>query len=110
MPGEIVYFTIGTPDTGKAQEFYGGLFGWSFAPGTVDDGFQIDGASPAGGLHGQKDGSGPRVYFAVDDIQAAVQRVRELGGDADEPTKGSYGWSANCTDDQGVMFSLYSTS
>ena len=107
MAGELVYFTIPVPDTGAAQAFYGGLFGWGFTPGNVPGGYQITGVTPPGGLHGGGDGSTPRVYFGVDDIEAAVARVRELGGHAGDPQEIASGRTAHCRDDQGTEFGLW---
>jgi predicted enzyme related to lactoylglutathione lyase len=42
--------------------------------------------------------------FRVDDIQAAVERVRAAGGTASEPRHEGYGIRAECADDQGVRF------
>ena len=105
---ELCYFTIGAPDPERAQGFYGGLFGWSFAPGTVPGGLHVEGSVPPAGIHGG-DEAGIRVYFRVDDIAAAVTRVEELGGEAGE-IEGSVaagGAYAACRDDQGVAFSLF---
>jgi predicted enzyme related to lactoylglutathione lyase len=44
--------------------------------------------------------------FRVDDIQAAVERVRAAGGTASEPQHEGYGIRAECADDQGVRFLL----
>ena len=45
--------------------------------------------------------------WTVEDIDAAVARVREAGGTViDEPSQQSYGRSALCTDDQGSRFYL----
>lgn len=45
--------------------------------------------------------------WTVDDIDAAVARVREAGGTVlDEPSRQPYGLSAECTDDQGSRFYL----
>ena len=48
------------------------------------------------------------VYFDVDDVDASVKKVRELGGTADEkmPVPGE-GWFAGCTDSEGNKFSLW---
>jgi uncharacterized protein len=44
----------------------------------------------------------------VEDIEAAVKRVRELGGTADEPGLAETGGRfASCRDDQGVEFGLH---
>jgi uncharacterized protein len=50
----------------------------------------------------------PRVVpmFRVDDIQAAVERVRAAGGTAGEPMHEGYGIRAECVDDQGTVFYL----
>jgi predicted enzyme related to lactoylglutathione lyase len=52
--------------------------------------------------------SGPRVYFDVDDINAATARVSELGGTAGEalPVPGM-GWFAVCNDNAGNEFGLW---
>jgi predicted enzyme related to lactoylglutathione lyase len=108
MPGEIVYFVIPVPDGGRAQAFYGGLFGWDFTPGNLPEGFNIQGSRPAGGLFGGADeASGIDVYFTVDDIAAAGARVRELGGEAGEVQETDAGLYASCRDDQGTGFSLF---
>ncbi len=52
------------------------------------------------------DSTDPRVWIEVDDIHEAVAKVRELGGQADEPVQYDSGWSADCTDPQGVAFSV----
>ena len=107
MAGDLVYFVIPVGDGERAQAFYGDLFGWGFEPGNVPGGYQITGSTPPGGLYGGGEGSRPLVYFSVDDIQAATARVRELGGEADEPQQIASGWMADCRDDQGTHFSLW---
>jgi uncharacterized protein len=44
--------------------------------------------------------------YVVDDIAAAVARVRAAGGSSTDPERQPYGVSATCTDDQGTRFSL----
>jgi predicted enzyme related to lactoylglutathione lyase len=53
---------------------------------------------------------GPRVYFDVDDVQAAVAKVKELGGEAAEamPVPG-LGWFATCKDNVGNDFGVWQT-
>jgi uncharacterized protein len=43
----------------------------------------------------------------VDDIQAAVTKVRELGGEAGAPEEIASGFMASCRDDQGTKFNLW---
>jgi hypothetical protein len=45
--------------------------------------------------------------YRVDDITAAVERVRAAGGHADEPARRPYGLLAECVDDQGATFRLW---
>jgi predicted enzyme related to lactoylglutathione lyase len=47
------------------------------------------------------------VWFKVTDIHAAVARVRQLGGHADQLQQSPSGWSAPCRDDQGTLFNLW---
>ena len=54
------------------------------------------------------DGRGPRVYFDVDDINAATARVGELGGESGEamPVPGM-GWFSINKDTEGNEFGLW---
>ena len=64
-----------------------------------------------GGAIQPKEGSeGPRVYFDVDDINAATARVKELGGESSDgmPVPGM-GWFATCKDSEGNDFGLWQT-
>jgi predicted enzyme related to lactoylglutathione lyase len=45
--------------------------------------------------------------YAVDDIDAAIDRVRIAGGSAEPPTDEPFGRTANCVDDDGTPFALY---
>lgn len=67
----------------------------------------IDTRGVRGGLH-DGDESNITLYFSVPDIEAAVRRVRELGGQADDPEHASSsGRYVSCRDDQGVRFGLH---
>ena len=48
-----------------------------------------------------------QMSYRVDDIAAAVERVRAAGGHADVPDRKPYGLLAECVDDQGVTFRLW---
>jgi predicted enzyme related to lactoylglutathione lyase len=102
MTGEPSHFELGVPDKERGRAFYNALFGWK-----IDEIGWIDTGGVRGGLHGDDPETGVVLYFAVDDIDAAVRRVRELGGEADEPgpieESGRY---TSCRDDQGVVFGL----
>jgi predicted enzyme related to lactoylglutathione lyase len=107
VAGDLVYFWIPVPDSERAKAFYGGLLGWRFAPGNIPDGFQITNASPPGGLHGGEEASHPLVCFEVGDMEAAVARVQELGGESDQPQEITSGSYVRCRDDQGTQFFLW---
>jgi predicted enzyme related to lactoylglutathione lyase len=110
VASELCYFTIGVASTAQAQRFFGRLFGWEFAPGNYKDAYFITNLTFPGGLHGPQTGTGPRLYFLVDDIDEAIGRVRELGGEAGEPQSDANGTNVDCRDDQGTPFSLFSPS
>jgi predicted enzyme related to lactoylglutathione lyase len=112
MNGELSFFELGVGDTDRARAFYGSLFGWEF----VDEGkgATIETPNIPGGLHGGDPGASPYVFFRVADLDAALARVRELGGEVgkdvggDDPdTIARFGRFALCTDDQGSGFGLH---
>jgi uncharacterized protein len=104
--GDVCYFVMPVGDAGRAQAFYGGLLGWQFEPGNVPGGSNIEGVSPPGGMFEGGEG-GPELYFMVDDLEAARERVRELGGEADEPQATTGGRFSRCRDDQGAAFGIW---
>jgi predicted enzyme related to lactoylglutathione lyase len=105
--GDIEYVTIGVPDSDVAAAFYGELLGWTFAPGSVPGGKQVVGPTPLAGLWGGDANRQPvQLMYRVDDIDAAVERVRRAGGTAAGVEQQPYGRSADCVDDQGLAFFL----
>ena len=65
-------------------------------------------------MHGGDKGASPYVFFAVDDMAAALERVRELGGEVDdmdvegnEDQVARFGRFKLCRDDQGSPFGLH---
>jgi uncharacterized glyoxalase superfamily protein PhnB len=106
-PGEVSYLTYEVTDSTAFKAFYSRVLYWTFAPGRIDDGWQVEQTHPMAGVAG---GSAQRVtvpMWTVEDVDAAVARVREAGGTViDEPSQQPYGKSAQCTDDQGTRFYL----
>ena len=105
-PGDIVYVTWRVQDEQRTAAFFGELLGWTFTPGHVEHGLQVHGANILGGLwgggqHAQVDA---KLMYEVADIADAVATIRALGGTATEPELQPYGWSSECTDDQGMEF------
>lgn len=112
MAGEPSWFEVGVGDLEKARAFYGGLFGWELEPYT-SGGSVIRTAGLAGGLHGGDPGATAMVFYAVDDLDAALTRVAELGGaqvpigEEDEGGVTPLGRFGICRDDQGSLFGLH---
>lgn len=100
------YLEIGAPDGERARSFFADLFGWTFT--SMDDGGWFDSGDIKTGLHGNDDDPAMIVYFEVPDIEAAVVKVRELGGKADDPTpeEPGFGRFSTCADPQGIRFGL----
>ena len=111
MPGEIVHFEIPADDTEKGRGFWGGLFGWQFqsVPGPFEYDMTRISEKTGGAITDMEPGKqGLRVYFDVDDINAGAARVKELGGEANEPRPvPSMGWFSTCKDTQGNEFGLW---
>ena len=94
-------------DPARARRFWGGFLGVELQGRDEGEGegWQTHGAGPALGLHPRGTGPGDRVslpYFSVPDMNAALQRVRELGG---EVIHQGERWSV-CRDTEGSPFGL----
>ncbi|MFD2471579.1 VOC family protein [Amycolatopsis silviterrae] len=106
--GEAGYFTFQVPDDARAKAFYGAVLGWQFRKGSLPTAWGIEGHGLPGGLWGGSElQTGWKLMFAVDDLEAALGRVREHGGRAGEVEHQPYGRSADCADDQGIEFWLW---
>ena len=110
MTGELSFFELGTGNYDRARAFYSALFGWDFEP--MDGGGRISTPTIPGGIHSDDAGASPYVFFAVDDLDAAVAKVHELGGsggpmDENPETVAEFGRFALCKDDQGSSFGLH---
>jgi len=104
--GDLAYVTMEVVDSARTRAFYGSVLGWTFTPGTVEDGWQVEDVAPMAGLAGGRETATVVPMYRVDDIAAAVQRVRAVGGTATEPERQPYGVMSVCTDDQGTSFYL----
>jgi hypothetical protein len=110
MTGELSFFELGTGDYDRARAFYSELFGWKFDE--TDGGARITTPTVPGGIHPNDAGASPYVFFAVDDLDAAIARVNELGGsgeamDETPDAVAEFGRFALCQDDQGSTFGLH---
>jgi hypothetical protein len=113
MAGQMVHIEIPADDTAKAQEFWGSLFGWEFQamPGPSEYHMTRLSDSQGAAITNMEPGKrGARVYFDVDDIKAGAAKVKELGGEAGDPSPvPSMGWFSTCTDPHGNEFGLWQT-
>ena len=107
MPGQIVHIEIPSDDTTKGRE----LFGWQFeaAPGAPDYYMtRISDRQGAAVTNMEPGRRATRAYFDVDDINAGAAKVKELGGEADEPQPvPGMGWFSTCRDPHGNEFGLW---
>ena len=125
MSGEIVHFEIPADDTERAYAFYRDAFGWQIQPmPELDYAFVTttpvdDNGRPAkpgminGGMFQRnKDLSKPVVTINVDDIDAALARVAELGGTpvGEKAAVADMGWAAYFTDPEGNVMGLWQTA
>ncbi|CAN5243003.1 VOC family protein [soil metagenome] len=93
--GEFCWNELGTTNVESCKTFYSELFGWQFkenAPMACPDGgemiyseISVDGEKQFGGIYqmGKEFGETPShwmSYIAVDDVDAAAEKVAELGG------------------------------
>ena len=94
-------------DAHRAKEFYEAVLQVRFSsghPGT----WRTEEISPPLGIRSSRDAEpGVQLSYRVDDIAAAVERVRASGGRAGEPERQPYGLLAECADDQGATFRLW---
>jgi predicted enzyme related to lactoylglutathione lyase len=116
MMPTIVHFDVPADDIGRAQAFYGSLFGWKFEKyqGPIEY-YQIH-TTAMDGSPGVYGGMGPRGepgqqimnYVGVPSVAEYLERVVQLGGTVlmprtPIPTVGSL---AICQDSEGNRFGL----
>ena len=94
-------------DPERAREFWEGLLQKTLESRDPEQGrgWQVDHEGIVFGLHERGSGPGDRFslpYFAVADLAAALERVRELGGEVVHPGER---W-AICRDSEGTPFGL----
>lgn len=98
-------------DTERARRFWSALLEVEVEPraGGEGEGWQTRSGPPAVGVHARGPGPGDSFslpYFAVDDMAAALSRVRELGGTVVHP---GAAWAV-CKDSEGSPFGLAAAS
>jgi len=118
--GEFSWTELVTSDREAAWSFYSGVFGWELTeamdmgPGGIYQMFSR-GAHPLGGFYNLPEGMTTPAwlfYVRVPDADAAVEKVKELGGSVlngpmEVPGGGRV---AQCLDPQGAAFAVHSES
>lgn len=106
MTGEPTYLELGVPDADAARAFYGAVLGWE--PGGASGPGQVDTPTLDIGIHDGDDERVFQVFFAVDDLDAAMARIEAAGGRVLEDVHDTIGFGrwVPCADDQGTRFGL----
>ena len=113
-PGALVWNELASSDLDASSAFYGSLFGWETSPfeggaapylsiknGTANNGGMRELDSPGMPPHWM-------VYFGVQDIDAGLMQVKELGGKVHAgPVDIQMAKIAIVQDPQGAVFALY---
>jgi predicted enzyme related to lactoylglutathione lyase len=108
-PVVLVEFPADEPE--RARAFWSRVLAVELEPREAVEGhgWQTDSDAPALGLHERGPGPGDRfslVYFSVDDLKAALARVRSAGGEVVHPGER---WAV-CRDSEGSPFGLVQRS
>ncbi len=113
-PGALVWNELSSPDLQASKAFYSDLFGWEVAPfeGSPTPYLAIKnaGANNGGMRELAPPGMPPHwlVYFGVEDIDAALTKVEELGGTKiDGPIDIQMAKIGIVQDPQGAFLALY---
>ena len=116
--GMPVWFDVLVGDLESAERFYREAAGWPTRRLTIADqeqpyytsivgGAPVCGVGRAGYFGGEQAPSRWRIYFAVEDADAAARRVRELGGSViAEPIDFTFGRMVEVADPHGTRFLL----
>jgi uncharacterized protein len=112
-PGAICWNELASSDLDASAAFYSQLFGWQVDPveGSPTRYLMIkNGDAANGGMRERQQQEPPNwlVYFAVDDIDAAMAKVTELGGNTfGGPFEMASAKIGIVQDPQGATFALY---
>jgi predicted enzyme related to lactoylglutathione lyase len=112
--GRFVWHELMTPDTARAQAFYTRVLGWKTQPWEQDPSYTmfVAASGPLGGTAESSEQSHWLTYVRTDDIEATVEKARELGANVSKevtemPNGSRY---AVLTDPHGAEFGVYSST
>jgi predicted enzyme related to lactoylglutathione lyase len=119
-PGKVIWADLVTPDLKQAEDFYAGLFGWSFQPAEGDRNFAVatvDGRPIAGIVQRSMSGDHKRQpawlpFIAVRDVGAAQRSVKANGGKVLSPQRDypMRGRQEVFSDPDGAVFAVLASS
>jgi len=121
MEGRVFYVEFPSQDVDRATRFWNGVMGWNFGSGVFEqyDYRMAQVAPDAAVAVCPAVEQGPNVYLETPDLEAALGRVKGLGGAAGEirtvpdritaefPSAAIHGRFAGCKDSEGNMFHLW---
>ena len=117
QPGSFCWVELSTNDGAAARKFYTELFGWTIRDVPIGEGevytIFLNGDRDVAAMYAGSQGSGAppnwMSYVAVDNVDEAVIRAKELGGNvlAEPMDVGESGRMAVLTDSQGAAFAVW---
>jgi uncharacterized protein len=125
MSGRVVHFEIPFDDGDRAREFYQKAFGWdithlpdmdytmvSTGPTSQEQGPTEPGYIGGGMLARSELSRGPVITVDVDDIDASLAKIEQLGGKIVQPKApvGQMGFAAYFNDSEGNLTGLWQTA
>ncbi|EON31163.1 glyoxalase/ bleomycin resistance protein/ dioxygenase [Gordonia terrae C-6] len=103
--GDVGFMSLNTPDAARARRFYGDVLGWEFD----SQGRRVINVGHRLGIFETPGAPTMFCAYAVDDLQAAHERIVAAGG------QGTFGSSpdghrvVDAVDDQGVRFAVFAS-
>jgi hypothetical protein len=124
MSGRVIHFEVPFDDGDRARAFYQNAFGWTVTPmpemsyttvstgPTGDQGPSEPGYIGGGMMARSELFQGPIITIDVEDIDAALVKIGELGGATVVPLQavGEMGSIAYFTDPEGNLMGLWQTA
>jgi predicted enzyme related to lactoylglutathione lyase len=124
MSGRVVHFEVPLVDVDRGRAFYQNAFGWAITPmpemsytivstgPTGDQGPTEAGYIGGGMMERDEVFQGPNIVIDVDDINAMLAKIEELGGKIVRPRMevGEMGFAAYFTDPEGNLTGLWQTT
>jgi uncharacterized protein len=117
MPNPFVHIELNTPDLERAKTFYGQLFQWELeemadpiTPGGTYTFIKVDKGTGGGMMTQAPNGPlGWLPYVEVDDIHAATEKAKSLGGKIMKPVTElpGMGWFSFIQDPSGAVLGLW---